>query len=418
MKDLARLKDSLGRPGMEWLVQRLRQRLENGLNLSGTVTLRDPAPAQRSALARLLGRRQPAASLVVKLDELDRLLRAAEICDGLDDALHTLVGPVPNIKQEKTHKAEQWQLVFDEARELLGSLPEAHAWFEDLKATGLLRRLANNDPAYARTLLNGAVRVIRRLPADGVPIAELAATCTGNSHALDAGEPVGTLVMRFISLLNAVEAAGDAEERRHALASAGILCDELSSPVLVLNLRSDSSSATGESLRLNCKAGEPYRLSTRQLLRDSMLFHPNTKLARVFVCENPTVVAAAANRLGSSCAPLVCVEGQPKTAARLLLGQLTEAGTELFYHGDFDWPGIQIANVVFRRHGFTPWRFTSRDYLDLRGSLPLTATPIDSTWDPELKTSMMATGRAIHEEQAIEILLGDLGASWLPHTQQ
>jgi len=91
----------------------------------------------------------------------------------------------------------------------------------------------------------------------------------------------------------------DMEERRHAWASAGVLCDELSSPVLVLNLLPDSSGPAGEALRLHRSAGEPYRLSTRQLLRDQALFRSGAKVRRVFVCENPTIVAAAANCLSS-----------------------------------------------------------------------------------------------------------------------
>lgn len=82
----------------------------------------------------------------------------------------------------------------------------------------------------------------------------------------------------------------------------------------------------------------------------------------VYVCENPAVVAAAAERLSAGCAPLVCVEGQPKAAAHRLLGQLVEAGARLLYHGDFDWPGLAIANQLFNRHGATAWRFQAAGY--------------------------------------------------------
>ena len=34
----------------------------------------------------------------------------------------------------------------------------------------------------------------------------------------------------------------------------------------------------------------------------------------------------------------------------------------LRYHGDFDWPGIAIANSVIRRHDATPWRLSAADY--------------------------------------------------------
>lgn len=401
--DAERLKDTLGRPEMEWLLQRLRRRLENGVGLTGTVTLQTPTPAERSAMARLFGRRHSSPSLVVKLHELDRLLRDGEICDGLQAALDALLGSVPNLKHHRTAKTEEWQRVFAEA--------PAGAWLDELRATGLLKRIAKGDPRRARQLLRDALRVIERLPARGVPIAQLAATSTGNSHALDPGEPVGTLVIRYLSLANSSERLEGAEERRHAWASAGVLCDELSSPVLVLNLVSDSPTPTGEALRLHSRTGEPYRLSIRQLLRDQSLFRSDRRLSRIFVCENPTIVAAAANRLGIRCAPLICIEGQPKTASRLLLDQMEAGGCKLLYHGDFDWPGIQIANLLYRRHGFIPWRFTASDYRSLTGSLPLTGNPTDALWDPELKISMITSGRTIHEEQLIDTLLADLSSA-------
>ena len=60
----------------------------------------------------------------------------------------------------------------------------------------------------------------------------------------------------------------------------------------------------------------------------------------VWVCENPSVVEEAAEKLGARCAPLICVEGRPSVAATPLLGALSRCGTELRYHGDFDWSGL------------------------------------------------------------------------------
>ena len=187
-----------------------------------------------------------------------------------------------------------------------------------------------------------------------------------------------------------------------------MLCDELSAPVLTLGLRGDGQGLTDRALRLHAEAGEPYRLTTRQLLREPpALASPAT----VYVCENPTVVAAAANRLGAATAPLVCLEGQPRTAARVLLGLLAAAGARLAYHGDFDWAGIQIGNLMVRRHGAAPWRFCSADYQAARGGRALEGSPVAAVWDGELQAAMVAGGRAVHEEEVLEVLLGDLAGS-------
>jgi uncharacterized protein (TIGR02679 family) len=106
----------------------------------------------------------------------------------------------------------------------------------------------------------------------------------------------------------------------------------------------------------------------------------------------------------------VAIEGQPKTAGRLLLSMLSAAGIRLRYHGDFDWPGIRIANLVIARHGATPWRHGAADYLATAsgGGRPLEGEPAVASWDPELTAAMAREGRAVHEEQVLGDLLGDL----------
>jgi uncharacterized protein (TIGR02679 family) len=151
-----------------------------------------------------------------------------------------------------------------------------------------------------------------------------------------------------VTILSGIEDLADAQSRRDAWASVGVLCDELSAPVLVLNLRADTESMTGRALASHAAFGEPYRLSVRQLLRSPPQWGNGTPSKTVFICENPTIVAAVADRLAKDSSPLVCVDGQPKTAARVLLTQLAKAGYRLAYHGDFDWKGIGIANLITR----------------------------------------------------------------------
>jgi uncharacterized protein (TIGR02679 family) len=394
IRDAERLRQVLGGPELAWLVRRAWRRLARG-ETGGSVTLAQATAAQRDAVERLLGRRAaPGQSISVRLDDLEVLLRQAGICDDLVEAMEALAGPLVDARARRQETEAAWAGLASD-----GSRP----WLEELRATGLLRRLARNDLAMAGELLRQALEVERRLPARGLPLAELAAAVTGDSHALDPGTPLGTIAVRI-----AAGQAGtwdSAEARRDAWASAGVLCDELSAPVLTLGLRGDGPGVTDRALRLHAETGEPYRLTTRQLLREPPTL---ASAATVYVCENPTVVAAAANRLGAAGAPLVCLEGQPRTAARVLLGLLAAAGARLAYHGDFDWAGIQIANLVVKRHGAVPWRFCSADYRAARGGRPLQGNPVAAVWDPELQPAMVAGGRAVHEEEVLEVLLEDL----------
>ncbi len=401
-----RLQETLGRAELARLVQRLRTRIERGRPLSGQVILPNATPAERDAVNRLLGRPPSRSSKVtISLEQLDEKLRRAGLCMSLSEAVQSLTGPIRNLRAEGEALELKWEKIFADASESIKTRPELAAWLDDLRATGLLRRYGVEK---AEQVVSDALIVLSRLPAKGIPLAELAATSTGDAHALDPDMQLGVIVIRAAASLGGIDRWDDAESRRDAWASIGVLCDELSAPVLVLNLRINGNSSTDRAMRVYADAGEPYFLSTRQLLRTPPRFDAD-QTHTVFVCENPSVVAAAANQLGAASAPLVCVGGLPCTAARILLNQLQQLRVPILYHGDFDWPGIQIANIIMRRHRATPWRMRSEDYRRCAiGSHELSGATVPADWDGELMGLMKQIGKAIHEEQVLKDLLDDL----------
>lgn len=410
--DLARLRQTLGTPALAWVVRRLRARLERGEPLEGTISLAGASPDQRDAVARLLGRKPTrAAGLTVDLAKLAEVLSRAEICDSLAEAVVALSGPVENRAEEHARRERQWSEVYHDAESRLAARPELLQWLSELRGTGLLVRLCGQDPQRAGTLLRQAAEIVVRFPMHGTALAELAAEVAGDSHALDSGQPLGTLVLRAAARLTGMERVDDAQSRRDAWAGVGVLCDELSAPVLALNLTADADSLTGRALQLHAEHGEPYRLSVRQLLRHPPRLDGVLTARTVFLCENVNVLAAAANRLGPRSAPLVCTDGQPKTAARLLLSALAAAGAKLVYHGDFDWAGVGMANLIHQRHGASAWRMSVGDYRAAPDGAPLKGKPVAACWDARLAPAMTARGRCVHEEQVLDVLLADLAVA-------
>ncbi|MGC4120177.1 MAG: TIGR02679 family protein [Myxococcales bacterium] len=411
MASREKLVAALGPPGLAWLLARLRRRLELGEPLTGIVRLDEASEEQREAVGALLGRRAGRGGAVsVDLAKLEQVLVEAGLCQDLQEAVESLVGPVENERGRRQQEAREWAKVFDDlARRASGSEP-LRAVLEEVKQTGSLRRLARDRPERARELGNQLVNLAGWIPTQRMAIAELAATVAGDAHALDPSEPLGTLALKLVAKVAGCEVAGS-EARRDAWAQVGVLCDELSGPVLVLNLAVPGDTCLCRALRLHAEAGEPYRISTRQLVREPLPLEEGAAGRRVFVCENPSVVIAAANELGPRSMPLVCTEGMPRTSARLLLEQLVAAGASLHYHGDFDWPGIVMANLIRQRHGASPWRMAARDYQEAaEGGTDLVGEPVAALWDDKLEPAMSAWGRAVHEERVLEGLLSDLGS--------
>jgi uncharacterized protein (TIGR02679 family) len=402
--DAARLEQLFAGRGLDWVLERIRQRLERGAGLVGTISLADPSAEQRAAYARLMGIAAPGArALTLKLTDLEKCLRDAEICEDLAAAAEHLGGPIVDRRARRAHAEAAWTDLFNEA--LRDASADETRWLEELRATGLLRRLCPAPVEAAGELLARSLRVVRRLPLERpTPLANLAADVLGDSHALDHGRPVHALVLRYLAVRTGLPGWESRDARREAWSCVGVVVDELSAPALVLGLRARGDGFTARILQLHADAREPCRLSTRQLLRERLewFVHP-----RVFVCENPAVLASAAGSVG---APIVCIEGQPATAARLVLLQLAAAGAALHYHGDFDWAGLTIANFVMREHGAHPWRMSAADYLAAENTkgVELRGAPVAASWDPDLADAMKARGFAIHEEQVIGTLLADL----------
>jgi Protein of unknown function C-terminus (DUF2399) len=66
----------------------------------------------------------------------------------------------------------------------------------------------------------------------------------------------------------------------------------------------------------------------------------------VHVCENPSVVIAAADQLGADALPLVCTNGRPCAAVRRLLSELAGHGATIHARADDDAAGRDIIDAL------------------------------------------------------------------------
>jgi uncharacterized protein (TIGR02679 family) len=81
----------------------------------------------------------------------------------------------------------------------------------------------------------------------------------------------------------------------------------------------------------------------------------------VHVCENPSVLIAAADELGTRSLPLVCTNGRPSAAALRLFTGLATTGTTLYVGADDDAAGQEIvARLQMAIPGLNLWRFALR----------------------------------------------------------
>lgn len=410
----SRLKRLLGGDHLANLRDRLRRHYERQPLQGSADVIRLTALAlhEHAALSSLIGRPQRyTKSMKVDIRTIDISLQRANIASSLRHALEQLEGPIEPKAEKRRHMELFWAGIAADCDH-----PRLIQLLQDATGLGLLKRLSRQHPETAVRLCRRAEAILRCLPVRGMARSLLAADMLGDAHGLDNGQPVATLVLAAwrrphppdfgdATVASNESDGGDVPERtRDVWATAGVLVNELARPALYLNLPSDDYS-------LHHSPGEPHYASLRTLLRSPPSW--NVLGRTVYVCENPNLVAIAADHCGADCAPLVCVDGMPGAAQRCLLTQLNLAGARLLYHGDFDWPGLRIGNHIVRNHGAEPWRFGATDYAAAAGKMSeerhaLHGKPVEALWDDTLAAAMSRQGTAVAEEFVAEQLLQDL----------
>lgn len=411
------LPDRLGRPPLAGLWRRCWKAMAKaGPTGWPATTIRAPVPGdeERRALAGLLGRpvRPGTASVAVALGHLDDLVRRAG--DGWDLAgvVEAVAGPLPDRAGVAAARSAAIAGALASARACGPRAAWFEPWLEELAADGTLARLHHRGELG---LAGTAASILACLPADGVPLPVLAAQATGDTKALSGGT-LPSLVLRGLASASREPRPSGAAERRDRWEAAGVVSDDLSSQVLVLNLPAVAApdcSPLARWLGEAAREGLPFRVTLHQLTRSPLAVADR---CQVKVCENPAVLRAAAERLGARSAPLVCTEGRPSVACTRLLTTVTSGGGTLAYHGDFDWPGLRIAAGVLDRPESRPWRFGADDYRSALAAPPasiggrrrLAGPSATSPWDPALAQAMADAGEVVYEEDVIEVLLSDL----------
>jgi uncharacterized protein (TIGR02679 family) len=367
----------------------LAPRAERGHSTERSDVRCELSAGERRQVGRLLGVPWQLSGRPVRLQDLAARLSTYDL--GVLDLVVASGGPVT------THRDGRRALSIARQEERDGALallvahgvpgPVGAAWLDESAVPAVGRdRL--------RSLCERVVAVWDALPgvdAEPVRLSVLAAHAfpAEGAHGLDYDTTLGRAVARLAAHAHALERpAGAGMAWRRAWAAVRVLCDEVSSRVLCLNVQ---LAGTAPAVAIaNAASGEPTWLTLRSL---------NGTLSgvagRVFVCENPSVVEAAADALGVGCPPLVCTDGVPTAAVLELLDRLVASGCDLWVRADFDAAGLTIVETIRARVGsITPWRFdrgtyeavSGRDIDSLAGVLPV----------------------VVHEEALLATLIDDL----------
>ncbi|MFX3625116.1 MAG: TIGR02679 family protein [Ectobacillus sp.] len=324
-------------PGFSRLFLLMKQKYESIGRMRGTVKIADFTEAEREAIGEFLGK--DAAISSVSLEKFEKQFEKTRFAGiQLAQLLEHFFG------EELSTKKERKQQEMEEKNRLLeqlcGRFPAQAEWIRESRFLQQLYSQSNFSQIVENVCL-----ALQSLPKQGeyerLPL--FAQRIVRDPHGFDANTVQGKLLLNALRhFYGTCENGTTAEEVNELLQSAGILRDDILNFVTCTGIRSEHP-VWEQAVATNTVLNVPLR-EVMKLKQAAPVYGKN-----VFVVENSGVFSALLDLFDEQYPPLICTHGQFKLASLLLIDRLIENGYTIYYAGDFDPEGLQMAQRLKQR---------------------------------------------------------------------
>ena len=205
-------------------------------------------------------------------------------------------------------------------------------------------------------------------------LAVFATEVTGNPHAFDRGSEDGELLFRLIQMDCRARNIVIPEQkifptftRQRYFLKTGILLDDLSNYALLFGMRAvKADGSIHPGMEGFAEEGDMLQVPMAVIARWKEVSCPDRT---AYIVENPSVFAVLCGKMQGKAA-CMCMNGQPKMVALLVLDLLAATGVKVFYAGDFDPEGLLIAQKIseYYQGEFEFWHMGAEDYESCRSN--------------------------------------------------
>lgn len=225
-----------------------------------------------------------------------------------------------------------------------------------------LKKHYNKEKELLQIDLLKACTGINNLPKEMKRIPVFASEVTLNPHGFDKKTLCGKLFILLLCYINNLPYPKNSEELSELYYKNNLLVDDVSSMVLCKNISAFIKTDEYIEHEEKCikyeehegwkgfyKYNEPI-FFTLYNLSNIAFIDECSKYKKVVITENPAVFMEIMTKCRINDFPLVCTYGQVRLAGIVLLDLLTKAGYKLYYSGDLDPEGLQIADKLKQRY--------------------------------------------------------------------
>ena len=408
----------------------LRKKWETYGKVAGRITLKNASDEEKRAIGGIVGKLFLEENIKFSFVEFEQGLQNTRFAPiNMKKVLEAYFGEEVLTRQEqkslvKNEKELFLQYIYEDFQNKTMQKKSSAVveWFYTLiqekkygyqiliKEYGTNVEMATN---IAKNVGNALLRLEEMTQEEQCPLAVFAAEVSGNPHFFDRGTTAAQLLMHGICFWKNCNIPVTAYEWRELLTNIGIMCDNIASMVHALGIHFETREGLHPSYEAFCKRKEPFVI-TSENLKYIISAHATTNC--VYIVENEMVFLYLTEHIKDKEVALLCTSGQLRVAAFQLISLLIKSNMKIYYSGDLDPEGINIADRLWQKYGdvIQMWRMSPRDYWSSLSDEILQETRLAKTENikhPLLKQTakcLQIRKKAGYQENLLEGLLEDL----------
>lgn len=356
------------------LMKEFRKKWESYGRVAGVVTLKNPTVDECRSIGGIVGKSFSGDEIKISFKEFEAGLQKTrfapiEIKTVMESYFGTPIS-TKKVQRDKIRQAKEnlFEQLIAYVQEREYSSVSAQ-WLCEMRTTKkygyliLLNEFAKS-PEDALTMgrnVCDALAMIENLGEEGIYLAVFSAKISGNPHYFDMGTAVSQLLTHAICLWKELEFPKNAYDWRECMEQVGVISDTISSMVHTLGVKLCIPEGFHPAYEAFCERREPCIITA-----ENLKYATGVCLTApvVYVVENEMVFLFLAEALKNRDVVLICTSGQIRIAAFRLLDYIAKSGAEIFYSGDLDPEGMDIAERLWKRYGaqLHLWRMNGDDY--------------------------------------------------------
>lgn len=354
--------------GYKNIFQQMREKWRSYGKISGNIILNNPTLEEREAIKKFLGIVSDNKKIKFKMSDFEKGLKESrfnnvELIELLEEYFQE---KIIYRKEEKKFIEEERIRFFENIRAKLKVESLYNKEIEKLLDTIILEKSYlfkygedNFETERMIFLSLKAVNYLSNLD-ERIKIAILGAEIAKSPHYFDRGSIAGNFLIYLLCLLFNIEETKGAENILEVYYKANIEVDSVSNYVACFGIRLYTKLEEHGAYREFIKNSEEYLVTLSNL---SKIVKADSDNKKVFIVENQMVFSYLCECFKNRNISILCTSGQLKTAALILIDMLCEAGCKIYYSGDFDPEGIEIAEKLIQRDkNIVPWCFSKENY--------------------------------------------------------